>query len=80
MTTLTLQLPESILRSTPDELGRKMRIAAAAEWYRQGLVSQSRGAQLAGLTRADFIDALAERKINVCQVNPDRIDEELNLF
>ena len=46
-----------------------MRLAAAIEWYRQGVISQGRGAEIAGIPRADFIDALAERKVDVVQVD-----------
>lgn len=80
MATLTLQLPDSILLRTPDEVGKEVRLEAAAEAYRQGLISQGRGAEIAGLTRADFIDALAERKIEVCQVDFESLDEELARF
>jgi predicted HTH domain antitoxin len=36
-----------------------------------GLVSQGRAAELAGISRADFIDALAVRRIDVVHVDDD---------
>ncbi len=55
-----------------------MRLAAAIDWYRQGLVSQGRAAEIAGVSRADFIEALAARKIEVVQIDPDELEQELN--
>ena len=82
MTTLTIELPENIfttLRRSPRELSRDVRVAAAIDWYSRGLVSQGRAAEIAGLPRADFIDALAARQVEVAQVDFDGLDEELKL-
>lgn len=70
MTHVTVQFPEtvlSMLRRSPDELAREIRVAAAIDWYRRGLVSQAVAAELAGLVRADFIEALAHRGVDVMQ-------------
>jgi predicted HTH domain antitoxin len=70
MTQVTVQFPEtvlSMLRRSPDELAREIRVAAAVDWYRRGLVSQAVAADLAGLVRSDFIEALAHRGVDVMQ-------------
>lgn len=80
MATLTIELPESIfttLRRSPRELQQDVRLAAAIDWYNRGLVSQGRAAEIAEMTRADFIDALAERRVEVVQIDFDGLDEEL---
>jgi predicted HTH domain antitoxin len=43
------------------------------------LISQGRAAEVAGIPRADFIDALAARKIEVVQVDLEALDRELGL-
>jgi predicted HTH domain antitoxin len=55
-----------------------MRIAAAVEWYAQERISQGKGAEIAGLSRAAFINELARRKISVCQVHPDELWKEVH--
>jgi predicted HTH domain antitoxin len=80
MITITLQFPEEVLatlRQSPRELAREITLAAAIDWYRRGLVSQGRAAEIAGIPRADFIDALAERKVEVVHVDFDSLDEEI---
>lgn len=82
MATLTIELPESIfttLRQSPRELQRDVRLAAVIDWYNRGLVSQGRAAEIAEMPRADFIDALAERRVEVVQVDFDGLDEELEI-
>ena len=75
MTTFTLDLPEKVfsdLNSSPEQVEKDIRLAAAIEWFRRGLLSQGRAAELAGVPRADFIDELARRKIEVFRVDFDR--------
>lgn len=80
MATVTVELPESVfatLRRSPHELEQEVLLAAAIDWYARGLVSQGRGAEIAGVPRADFIDALADRGVEVGQIDFDSLDREL---
>jgi predicted HTH domain antitoxin len=80
MAVVTIDLPEELyatLRRSPRELAQDVRLAAAIDWYRRGLISQGRGAEIAGVTRADFIDALAARKVDVVQVDLDALEQDL---
>ena len=65
------------LRRSPEEVAREMRLAAAVIWYAQGRVSQGRAAELAGLTRAEFLDALSESGVSACQETLEDLDEVL---
>ncbi|MBD1211279.1 MAG: UPF0175 family protein [Dolichospermum circinale Clear-D4] len=39
-----------------------MRLAAAVKWYEVGIVSQSKGSQIAGVSRHEFLEALISSK------------------
>ena len=80
MATVSFDVPEgalSALHLSPTEFVREMRIAAALLWYSQGEISQSKGAEIAGTGRAEFIDELARRRIPVVQVAADELQEEM---
>ena len=80
MTTITLEVDPSAfsaLRLSPAEFAQEMRIAAAVQWYAQGVVSQGKAAELAGLTRADFLGELYRRQVPACQVTVEEMVDEI---
>jgi predicted HTH domain antitoxin len=65
------------VRRAPDEVAREMRIAIAVRWYELGLVSQGKGADIAGLNRIEFINALSEFGVSASQESAQDIQEAL---
>mgnify|MGYP003381693335 FL=1 len=58
---VTLELPRTVLsalRKEPAAFVADMRVAAAVKWYELEIVSQAKAAEIAGLTRAEFLVAL----------------------
>ncbi len=81
MQTVTMELPDEIfsaLRRSPDDFAREMRLAAAMLWYSRGMISQEKGAQIAGINRAKFLEALAANKIDVFVVDFQDLQRELD--
>lgn len=81
MTTITIDLPATLFSArykTSDEFVQEMRIAAAVKWYELEHVSQGKAAEIAGLTRADFIQALSRYQVSPFQITPEELAAEVN--
>lgn len=79
-TQITIYLPEgafSALRQSNQEFAIEFRLAAAVKQYELGKLSQSKAAELAGLSRAEFISALDRFGVSPFQVAPDELAREL---
>ncbi len=80
MTTLTIDMPEeafSALHRSPHEFGKDMRVAAATFWYQKSEVSQEKAAQIAGMSRSEFLQHLAREQVEVFQVDFEDLQREL---
>ena len=82
MVRMTIEMPEgalAALREDPDGFSRELRIAAAVKWYEQGRVSQGRAAEIAGLSRTEFIDALGRYGVPPFQATADEVLSDAGL-
>ena len=78
---VSIELPREVLsalRQDPASFVREMRLAAAAKWYETHLISQGQAAKIAGLSRAEFLTALARLGVPPFQYDADEIVQEVN--
>lgn len=80
MKTITLEMPDDATAldwCSEDDFPRQLRLAAAIFWYDRGLISQGKGAEIAGLTRAGFLQALSDAKVDALQVTAEELKAEV---
>ena len=78
--TITVQVADALLEelaTSPEELDREIRLAAAIHLYSRGLISQGQGAEIAGLSRWEFIQSLGRAGVPACQVTSEELTEEM---
>jgi predicted HTH domain antitoxin len=68
MINLSIPVPEGAFSARhldPEGLPAwEMRLAASIQCYAQGRISQDKGAEIAGLSRTAFIDALSRARVS----------------
>jgi predicted HTH domain antitoxin len=78
---VTVEFSETVfsaLRQTPTDFVREMRLAAAIKWYELGRLSQGKAAEVAGVSRQEFLHSLARYDVSPFQVTPEELAEELD--
>jgi predicted HTH domain antitoxin len=74
-----MELPRTALtalRKEPASFVADMRIAAAVKWYELEMVSQAKAAEIAGLSRAEFLGALDRFGVSPFQNSLDELEQE----
>jgi predicted HTH domain antitoxin len=79
---VNFELPEEVFsttRNTPENFVKEMRLAAAVKWYEIGRISQSKAAEIAGISRHDFLEALNQFDISPFQITAQELEQELTV-
>lgn len=65
------------LQGDTDTVAYEMRVAAAVKWYETGRVSQGKAAEIAGLSRTEFIETLSRMSVSPFQESADEVAESV---
>jgi predicted HTH domain antitoxin len=82
MKTITIEIPDemtSLGGGTDQDLAAAMRLATAVLWYQQGRISQGKAAEIAGMNRVVFLNALHEAGVEAIQVTEEELRREMEL-
>jgi predicted HTH domain antitoxin len=82
MVQMIIEMPEAALaalRKSPEDFAGELRLVAAVKWYELRQLSQERAADIAGLSRAEFLESLGRYGVSPFQYGAADIVEEAEL-
>jgi predicted HTH domain antitoxin len=80
VTQVTLEYPEGLelaVQTTPEEMGAQIRLMAALKMFELGKLSSGKAAQLAGLSRFEFLEQCGRYRVSVFNYSPEELRDEL---
>lgn len=79
MSTITLNCPEEVLismKKEPADMGDEICLAAAMKLYELGKLSSGRAAQLAGVSRVEFLHATGRYHVPAFTLTEEELQED----
>jgi predicted HTH domain antitoxin len=82
MKTITIEVPDemtSLGGGTEEELAAATRLATAIVWYQHGRIPQGKAAEIAGMNRVAFLNALHDAGVEAIRVTEEELRREMEL-
>ena len=77
---VTIDLPVEVfsaLKKSPQAFTDELRLTAAVKWYEMGIISQEKAAEVAGISREEFIFSLKRFGVSPFQYSAREVLEEV---
>ena len=81
MSTVQLEIPEEVLislKETPETIARELQILAADKLFELGKLSSGRAAQLAGMSRVQFLLLLGQYQVSPFSLTTEELERDVN--
>jgi predicted HTH domain antitoxin len=76
----TVPYPQGVpqlLKMSDDEFADELRFLAAVKLYELGRLSSGKAAELAGMTRVDFLESLARVGVPAINLRDEEVEQEI---
>jgi predicted HTH domain antitoxin len=80
MKEMMLEYPEGLelaVQTTPEELGAQIRLMAALKMFELGKLSSGKAAELAGMSRVEFLEQCGRYRVSAFNYPPEELEAEL---
>jgi predicted HTH domain antitoxin len=80
MSTISLEIPEEVLislKETPETLQKELPLLAAVKLFELGKLSSGRAAQLAGISRVEFLMVLGRYQVSPFALSAEELEQDI---
>ena len=70
---------EHAVQLSKEEMEQHIRLMAALKMFELGKVSSGKAAELAGMSRVEFIETCGRYRVSVFNYTPEELEKEINL-